>query len=77
LEKFSIYIYVFGNLSSIGLKFSRPWIAAIIKGAKGWFQLGPVTLQPWEFRKMGLFRWRASVFSKAGPKGSPWGRGEV
>ena len=54
LEKFSIYIYLFGILSLIVLKFSPTSIAPIIKGAKSWFQFGSVTLQPSEFMKIGL-----------------------
>ena len=70
LEKFSIYIYLFGILSLIVLKFSPTSIAPIIKGAKSWFQFGSVTLQPSEFMKIGLIMMLASVISKASPKGS-------
>ncbi|WFA04998.1 FtsW/RodA/SpoVE family cell cycle protein [Bacillus sp. HSf4] len=70
LEKFSVYIFVFGILSLIILKFSPESIAPVKKGAKSWFQFGTVTLQPSEFMKIGLIMMLASVISKASPKGS-------
>ncbi|MED1740506.1 FtsW/RodA/SpoVE family cell cycle protein [Bacillus swezeyi] len=70
LEKLSIYVYIFGILSLIVLKFSPESIAPIKNGAKSWFQFGTITLQPSEFMKIGLIMMLASVIAKASPKGS-------
>ncbi|MDA7025306.1 FtsW/RodA/SpoVE family cell cycle protein [Bacillus sp. CLL-7-23] len=70
IEKMSLYIYIFGILLLILLKISPESIAPVRKGAKSWFELGPVNLQPSEFMKIGLIMMLASVISKASPKGS-------
>ena len=70
IEKLSIYVFIMGIVLLIVLKFSPESIAPVKNGAKSWFQLGPVTLQPSEFMKIGLIMMLASVISKASPKGS-------
>ncbi|KMM59197.1 rod shape-determining protein RodA [Bacillus glycinifermentans] len=70
IEKLSIYVFIMGIVLLIVLRFSPESIAPVKNGAKSWFQLGPVTLQPSEFMKIGLIMMLASVISKASPKGS-------
>ncbi|MCY8317604.1 cell shape-determining peptidoglycan glycosyltransferase RodA [Bacillus vallismortis] len=69
LEKLSLYIFVIGILSLIILKISPESIAPVIKGAKSWFRIGRITIQPSEFMKVGLIMMLASVIGKANPKG--------
>lgn len=69
LEKLSLYIFILGILSLIILKISPESIALIIKGAKSWFRIGKITIQPSEFMKVGLIMMLASVIGKANPKG--------
>ncbi|WP_174613126.1 putative lipid II flippase FtsW [Virgibacillus ihumii] len=37
---------------------------SVVNGAKSWFDLGPVSMQPSEFAKLGLIMYLASVYSK-------------
>ncbi|MCY8105644.1 cell shape-determining peptidoglycan glycosyltransferase RodA [Bacillus mojavensis] len=69
LEKLSLYIFIIGILSLIILKISPESIAPVIKGAKSWFRIGKITIQPSEFMKVGLIMMIASVIGKANPKG--------
>ncbi|MCY9208190.1 cell shape-determining peptidoglycan glycosyltransferase RodA [Bacillus subtilis] len=69
LEKLSLYIFIIGILSLIILKISPESIAPVIKGAKSWFRIGRITIQPSEFMKVGLIMMLASVIGKANPKG--------
>ncbi|CAF1794938.1 MULTISPECIES: cell shape-determining peptidoglycan glycosyltransferase RodA [Bacillus] len=69
LEKLSLYIFIVGILSLIILKISPESIAPVIKGAKSWFRIGRITIQPSEFMKVGLIMMLASVIGKANPKG--------
>ncbi|WP_350252383.1 cell shape-determining peptidoglycan glycosyltransferase RodA [Bacillus halotolerans] len=69
LEKLSLYIFIIGILSLIILKISPESIAPVIKGAKSWFRIGRITIQPSEFMKVGLIMMIASVIGKANPKG--------
>ncbi|PJZ01455.1 MULTISPECIES: cell shape-determining peptidoglycan glycosyltransferase RodA [Bacillus] len=69
LEKLSLYIFIIGILSLIILKISPESIAPVIKGAKSWFRIGRITIQPSEFMKVGLIMMLASVIGKASPKG--------
>ncbi|MED4538150.1 cell shape-determining peptidoglycan glycosyltransferase RodA [Bacillus subtilis] len=69
LEKVSLYIFIIGILSLIILKISPESIAPVIKGAKSWFRIGRITIQPSEFMKVGLIMMLASVIGKANPKG--------
>ncbi|MEC1646500.1 cell shape-determining peptidoglycan glycosyltransferase RodA [Bacillus halotolerans] len=69
LEKLSLYIFILGILSLIILKISPESIAPVIKGAKSWFRIGKITIQPSEFMKVGLIMMIASVIGKANPKG--------
>lgn len=69
LEKLSLYIFIIGILSLIVLKISPESIAPVIKGAKSWFRIGRITIQPSEFMKVGLIMMLASVIGKANPKG--------
>ncbi|MEG7334578.1 MULTISPECIES: FtsW/RodA/SpoVE family cell cycle protein [unclassified Bacillus (in: firmicutes)] len=69
LEKLSLYIFILGILSLIILKISPESIAPVIKGAKSWFRIGKITIQPSEFMKVGLIMMLASVIGKASPKG--------
>lgn len=70
IEKLSIYLFIAGIVLLIVLKFSPESIAPVKNGAKSWFQLGSVTLQPSEFMKIGLIMMLASSISKANLKGS-------
>ncbi|WP_340034840.1 cell shape-determining peptidoglycan glycosyltransferase RodA [Bacillus sp. FSL K6-0993] len=69
LEKLSLYIFIIGILSLIVLKISPESIAPVIKGAKSWFRIGRITIQPSEFMKVGLIMMLASVIGKANPRG--------
>lgn len=69
LEKLSLYIFIIGILSLIILKISPESIAPVTKGAKSWFRIGRITIQPSEFMKVGLIMMLASVIGKANPKG--------
>ena len=43
-----------------------------VRGTKGWFFLGPFSLQPVEFMKLGLILMLASYFERAHAVATPW-----
>lgn len=62
LRKYVWIIYIIGNLSLIGLLvLPESSFTPIINGAKSWYRLGPISIQPSEFMKVVLILALANV----------------
>ncbi|TCT25086.1 rod shape determining protein RodA [Melghiribacillus thermohalophilus] len=53
-KQLAVYIYIFSLLFLAGILVAPEDIAPIINGAKGWYRIGPFSIQPAEFMKIGL-----------------------
>ncbi|CAM3143226.1 FtsW/RodA/SpoVE family cell cycle protein [Sporolactobacillus spathodeae] len=54
IERVSTYIYLICIVFMLGILIMPDSIAPVINGAKGWYRLGPISIQPAEFMKIGL-----------------------
>lgn len=53
-KQLAVYIYIFSLIFLAGILFAPADIAPTINGAKGWYRIGPFSIQPAEFMKIGL-----------------------
>ncbi len=67
LRSYSNYIYIVGVLLLVGVLF----FGVTIRGTRGWYNLGPFTLQPVEFAKIILIVYLARYYSSVSIKISP------
>ncbi|MEB5685610.1 FtsW/RodA/SpoVE family cell cycle protein [Mammaliicoccus lentus] len=62
IRKYVWIVYILGNLSLVGLLVSpESSFTPIINGAKSWYRLGPISVQPSEFMKIILILVLANV----------------
>ena len=62
IRKYVWIVYILGNLSLVGLIVSpESSFTPIINGAKSWYRLGPISVQPSEFMKIILILVLANV----------------
>jgi cell division protein FtsW len=64
LKKWAVPLFVLVLLSLLLV----PFIGADIKGAKSWFSLGPLNLQPAEFAKLALIIYLSALIHKKGER---------
>lgn len=71
IKRVSLYIYLFCILLLLGILVAPDSISPTINGAKGWYRVGPFSIQPTEFMKIGFILALGSVISKSNDSDKP------
>ncbi|WEG10922.1 FtsW/RodA/SpoVE family cell cycle protein [Pullulanibacillus sp. KACC 23026] len=63
-KRLSLYIYLFCLVLILGILIAPNSIAPELNGAKGWYRIGPFSIQPTEFMKIGFIFMLSQLISK-------------